>query len=124
VASPAITLLPWWSADSTHPIDGGGVTEVPEDSAQDCCTLLWGLPIAIVFFTIVVVVIVTVGVGKGGHSLGMMECAPSFWLPWMALAEMGRVWDDGCWLWCMMRSPAAHAYAGMMRSNQLEELVR
>ncbi len=43
---------------------------------QDRRVLLWGLPLAIVFFTIVVVFVVTVG--KGGHGLGVMECAPSF----------------------------------------------
>ncbi len=49
-------------------------TEVPEDAEQDHRMLLWSLPLAFVFFTIVVVVVVTVG--KGGHSLGAMECAP------------------------------------------------
>ncbi len=94
----------------------GGTTEVPEDAVQDCRALLWDLPLAIIFFTIIVVIVVTIG--KGGHSLGTMECAPSFWLPWMALAEMGKVWDDGCGLWFMMHSPATHMRAGMMHSKQ------
>jgi hypothetical protein len=52
------------------------MTEVPEEAVQDCCALLWSLPLTIVFFTIVVVVVVTVG--KGGPSLGAMKCAPVF----------------------------------------------
>ncbi len=64
------------------------MTEAPEDAVQDHHALLWDLPLAIVFFTIVVVVIITIG--KGGHSLGVMECAPSFWLPWMAWRKWGE----------------------------------
>jgi hypothetical protein len=75
------------------------MTKVPKDAVQDHRALLRGLSLAIVFFTIVVAVIVTIG--KGGRSLGAMEFAPNFWLPWMALAEMEREWDDGCGLWCM-----------------------
>jgi hypothetical protein len=70
--------LPPAKRSQRTPDQRGGVTEVPEDAEQDCCALLWSLPLTIVFFTIVVVVVVTIG--KGGHSLGMMECAPSFWL--------------------------------------------
>jgi hypothetical protein len=80
--------LPRQSAVSAHLIDGGGTTEVPEVAEQDCRVLLWSLPLPIVFFTITVVVIVTVS--KGGHSLGAMECAPSFWLPWMAWQKRGE----------------------------------
>jgi hypothetical protein len=78
------------------------MTEVPEDTEQDCCALLWSLPLTIIFFTIIVVVIVTVG--KGGHSLGVMECAPSFWLPWMAWQKRGEcvIMVVGCGVrcWC------------------------
>jgi hypothetical protein len=54
----------------------GGTTEVPEGAVQDLRALIWGLPLAIIFFIIVVVVVVTVG--KGGHGLGAMKCAPRF----------------------------------------------
>jgi hypothetical protein len=66
----------------------GGTTKVPEDAEQDRRALLWSLPLVIVFFTIVVVIVVTVG--KVGHSLGAMECAPSLWLPWMAWRKRGE----------------------------------
>jgi hypothetical protein len=106
VVSPVSLLLPLAKCGQRPPDQRGGTTEVPEDAVQDLCALLWGLPLTIIFFTIVGVLVVTVG--KGGHSLEAMECAPSFWLPW----------DDGCGLWCMMCRPAVHARAGMIRSNQ------
>ncbi len=87
MASPVSALLPP-AKHGQPPNQRGGTTEVPEDAVQDLCMLLWGLPLAIVFFTIVLVVVVTVG--KGGHSLGAMECAPSFWLPWKAWWKWGE----------------------------------
>ncbi len=70
--------------------------------------LLWNLPLAIVFFTIVVVVLVTVG--KGGHSLGRRDdgVCPQFLVALDDMAGMGRVWDDGCGLQCMMRGACRH----------------
>ncbi len=88
MASPVSALLPMEKCGQHPPNQQGGTTEVPEDAVQDLHALLWGLPLAIVFFTIVVVAVVTVG--KGGHSLGAMECVPSFWLPWMAWRKRGE----------------------------------
>jgi hypothetical protein len=64
MASPASASLPPAKCGLRPPDRRGRTTEVPEDAVQDLRALLWGLPLAIVFFTIVVVVVVTVG--KGG----------------------------------------------------------
>ncbi len=85
---PRERVTPPGKARSAHTRSTGGTTEVLEDAEQDRHALLWSLPLAFVFFTIVVVAVVTVG--KGGHSLGAMECAPSLWLPWMAWRKRGE----------------------------------
>ena len=92
MVSPASALHSQAERRQRPPNRWGGITEVLEDTVQDRHTLLWGLPLAIFFFSIIVVVIVTVG--KEGHSLG---AAPSFWLPGRNGESVGsRPWVVVC----------------------------
>ncbi len=76
MASPASTLLPLVEHGQRPPEQRVGRIEFPEDAVQDCHALHWGLPLAIVFFAVVVVVVVTVG--KGGIALMRWSVPPVF----------------------------------------------
>ncbi len=120
VASLVSALLTPAKHGQRPPNRGGGQQKSRKTQCRIFACSSGVSPLAIVFFTIVVIVVVRVG--KGGHSLGAMECAPSFWLPWMAWRKWGEcgMMVVGYGVLC---SPPVHACTGMIRSNGGEVVI-